>query len=32
MWKKEQPKKKCELHTQLREYQMKLEDLKHGKS
>ena len=32
MWKEQQPKKKFELHTRLREYQQKLEDLKHGKS
>lgn len=32
MWKEQQPKKKVELHTRLREYQKKLEDLKHGKS
>ena len=32
MWKEPQPKKKFELHTRLREYQKKLEDLKHGKS
>lgn len=32
MWKGQQPKKKFELHTRLREYQKKLEDLKHGKS
>ena len=32
MWKEQQPKKKFELHTCLREYQKKLEDLKHGKS
>lgn len=32
MWKEQQPKKKFELHTLLREYQKKLEDLKHGKS
>lgn len=32
MWKEQQPKKKFELHTRLREYQEKLEDLKHGKS
>ena len=32
MWKEQQPKKKFELHTHLREYQQKLEDLKHGKS
>lgn len=32
MWKEQQPKKKFELHTRLREYQKKLEDLKHGKS
>ena len=32
MWKEQQPKKKLELHTRLREYQKKLEDLKHGKS
>lgn len=32
MWKEQQPKKKFELHTRLREYQAKLEDLKHGKS
>ena len=31
-WKEQQPKKKFELHTRLREYQKKLEDLKHGKS
>ena len=31
MWKEQQPKKKFELHTRLREYQKKLEDLKHGK-
>lgn len=31
MWKEQQPKKKFELHTRLREYQQKLEDLKHGK-
>lgn len=30
MWKEQQPKKKFELHTRLREYQQKLEDLKHG--
>ena len=29
MWKEQQPKKKFELHTRLREYQKKLEDLKH---
>ena len=32
MWKEQQPKKKFELLTCLREYQKKLEDLKHGKS
>ena len=32
MWKEQQPKKKFELHTRLREYKKKLEDLKHGKS
>ena len=32
MWKEQQPKKKFELHTRLREYQKKLEALKHGKS
>lgn len=32
MWKEQQPKKKFALHTRLREYQKKLEDLKHGKS
>ena len=32
MWKEQQPKKKFELHTRLRKYQQKLEDLKHGKS
>ena len=32
MWKEQQPKKKFEVHTRLREYQKKLEDLKHGKS
>lgn len=32
MWKEQQPKKKFELHTRLREYQKKLEDLKHGTS
>lgn len=32
MWKEQQPKKKFELHTRLREYQAKLEDLKHGKA
>ena len=32
MWKEQQPKKKFELHTRLREYQKKLEDLKYGKS
>ena len=32
VWKEQQPKKKFELHTRLREYQKKLEDLKHGKS
>lgn len=32
MWKEQQPKKKFELHTRLREYQKKLKDLKHGKS
>ena len=32
MWKEQQPKKKFELHTRLREYQKNLEDLKHGKS
>ena len=32
MWKEQQPKKKFELHTRLREYQKKLADLKHGKS
>ena len=32
LWKEQQPKKKFELHTRLREYQKKLEDLKHGKS
>lgn len=32
MWKEQQPKKKFELHTQLREYKQKLEDLKHGKA
>ena len=32
MWKEPQPKKKFELHPRLREYQKKLEDLKHGKS
>ena len=32
MWKEQQPKKKFELHTRLREYQKKLEDLKHVKS
>ena len=32
MWKEQQPKKKFELHTRLREYQQKLEDLKHGTS
>ena len=32
MWKEQQPKKKFEPHTRLREYQKKLEDLKHGKS
>ena len=32
MWKEQQPKKKFELHTRLRGYQKKLEDLKHGKS
>ena len=32
MWKEQQPKKKFELHTRLREYQKKLEDLKHEKS
>lgn len=32
MRKEQQPKKKFELHTRLREYQKKLEDLKHGKS
>lgn len=32
MWKEQQPKKKFELHTRFREYQKKLEDLKHGKS
>lgn len=32
MWKEQQPKKKFELHARLREYQKKLEDLKHGKS
>ena len=32
MWKEQQPKKKFELHTRLRKYQKKLEDLKHGKS
>lgn len=32
MWREQQPKKKFELHTRLREYQHKLEDLKHGKS
>ena len=32
MWKEQHPKKKFELHTRLREYQKKLEDLKHGKS
>lgn len=32
MWKEQQPKKKFELHTRLREYQKKLEDLKHGES
>ena len=32
MWKEQQPKKKFELHTRLREYQKKLEDLRHGKS
>lgn len=32
MWKEQQPKKKFELHTRLREYQKKLEDLKHGNS
>lgn len=32
MWKEQQPKKKFELHTRLREYQKKPEDLKHGKS
>lgn len=31
MWKEQQPKKKFELHTRLREYQKKLEDLRHGK-
>lgn len=30
MWKEQQPKKKFELHTRLRKYQQKLEDLKHG--
>lgn len=32
MWKEQHPKKKFELHTRLREYQKKLEDLKYGKS
>ena len=32
MWKEQQPKKKFALHTRLREYQKKLEDLKHGTS
>lgn len=32
MWKEQQPKKKFELHTRLREYQKKLEDLRHGTS
>ena len=32
MWKEQQPNKKFELHTRLREYQKKLEDLKNGKS
>lgn len=32
MWKEQQPKKKFELHSRLREYQKKLEDLKHGTS
>lgn len=32
MWKEQQPKKKFELHTQLREYKQQLEDLKHGKA
>ena len=32
IWKEQQPKKKFALHTRLREYQKKLEDLKHGKS
>ena len=32
MGEEQQPKKKFELHTRLREYQKKLEDLKHGKS
>ena len=32
MWKEQQPKKKFALHTRLREYKKKLEDLKHGKS
>lgn len=30
MWMEQQPKKKFALHTRLREYQKKLEDLKHG--
>lgn len=32
MWKEPQPKKKFELHTRLREYQQKIEDLKDGKA
>ena len=32
LYKEQQPKKKFELHTRLREYQQKLEDLKHGTS
>lgn len=32
MWKELQPKKKFELHTRLREYKQKLEELKHGES
>ena len=32
MWKEQQPKKKFELHIELREYKQKLEDLKHGKA
>lgn len=32
MWKEIQPKKKFELHTRLRDYQQKLENLKNGKA